>query len=127
MATTLGLCGRALDLPITIAESNNGLVPPAVATHLLGQGGSFLILLQLFMAVTASAASEQIGISSIFSYDIYKRYLYPNATGKQIVFVARCAILGWAVISGCLSIILHELKVGILIFNRCQKPTGMPV
>jgi Na+/proline symporter len=113
MATTLGLCGRALDLPITIAESNNGLVPPAVATHMLGHGGPFLILLQLFMAVTASAASEQIGISSIVSYDVYKRYIAPGATGKQIVFVARCAILGWAIVSGCLSIILHELDIGL--------------
>ena len=88
MATTLGLSGRALDLPITIAESNNGLVPPAVATHLLGSGGSFLILLQLFMAVAASAASEQIGVSSIVSYDIFKRYISPDASGKQILIVS---------------------------------------
>ena len=47
MATTLGLGGRALDLPITMAESDLGLVPPAVATHLLGQGGAFLVLLQV--------------------------------------------------------------------------------
>lgn len=43
MATTLGLAGRALDLPITINESNQGLVPPAVAVHLLGPGCAFLI------------------------------------------------------------------------------------
>jgi len=113
MATTLGLCGRAFDLPITAEESGNGLVPPAVATHLLGEGGSFLVLLQLFMAVTASAASEQIAISSIFSYDIYKRYINPAAKGQQIVFVARASILFWACISGVLSIILHELKIGL--------------
>ena len=113
MATTLGLCGRALDLPITSTESGNGLVPPAVATHLLGQGGSFLVLLQLFMAVTASAASEQIAISSIFSYDIYKRYINPLATGTQIVVVARCGIVFWACISGVLSIILYELNIGL--------------
>jgi Na+/proline symporter len=35
LATTLGLAGRALDLPITIAESNAGLTPPAVAVHLM--------------------------------------------------------------------------------------------
>ena len=113
MATTLGLCGRALDLPITAEESGFGLVPPAVATHLLGQGGSFLVLLQLFMAVTASAASEQIAISSIISYDIYKRYINPDATGKQIVVIARAGILFWACISGVLSIILHELNIGL--------------
>jgi len=101
MATTLGLCGRALDLPITSTESGNGLVPPAVATHLLGQGGSFLVLLQLFMAVTASAASEQIAISSIFSYDIYKRYINPLATGKQIVVVGGAASSSGRASRGC--------------------------
>jgi len=63
--------------------------------------------------VTASAASEQIAISSIFSYDIYKRYINPSAKGQQIVFVARASILFWACISGVLSIILHELKIGL--------------
>ena len=59
LATTLGLSGRAFDLPITTNESDSGLVPPAVATHLLGAGGAFLIVLQLFMAVTASGSAEQ--------------------------------------------------------------------
>ncbi len=37
MATALGLGARALDLPVTFAESSQGLVPPAVAVHLMGQ------------------------------------------------------------------------------------------
>lgn len=35
----MGLGARAMNLPITISESNAGLVPPAVATMLLGAGG----------------------------------------------------------------------------------------
>ena len=37
-----------------------GLVPPAVAVHLMGGGGAFLIALMLFMAVTASGSAEQV-------------------------------------------------------------------
>jgi urea-proton symporter len=47
MATSLGLAGRALDLPINMAEAEEGLVPPAVATHLMGKGGAFLITFQV--------------------------------------------------------------------------------
>ena len=84
MATTMGLSARALDLPITLSEANQGLVPPAVATHLLGTAGSSVILVQLFMAVTASAASEQMAVATVFSFDIYKRYLSPRASGRQV-------------------------------------------
>ena len=35
----------ALDLPLTAAEAGAGLVPPAAATYLLGDGGSILIIL----------------------------------------------------------------------------------
>ena len=39
MATAMGLAGRALDLPLTADEANSGLVPPAVAVHIMGAGG----------------------------------------------------------------------------------------
>jgi urea-proton symporter len=70
MAITLGpAC--AMDLPITRAEAGLGLVPPAVAVHILGEGGAFLVLFQLFMAVTATACAGQISASSVFAYDVY--------------------------------------------------------
>jgi urea-proton symporter len=113
MATTLGLAARAMDLPITKTEAGLGLVPPAVAVHVLGEGGAFLILFQLFMAVTDTACAEQIASSAIFSYDVFKRYLYPKATGKQILFVSRLGVFAWSVLSGVLAVILFELKIGL--------------
>ena len=58
------------------------------------------LYVQVFMAVTASAASEQIAISTIVSYDIYRRYVNPRASGRQILLVGRYSILFWACISG---------------------------
>jgi Na+/proline symporter len=72
MATSMGLGARAMNLPISIDESNAGLVPPAVAVTLLGAGGGFLLVLQLWMAVTASGSAEQIAVSSLISYDVYR-------------------------------------------------------
>eukprot|EP00960_Hanusia_phi_P044496 756670-Hanusia_phi.AAC.12 len=113
MATSLGLAAHALDLPITPSESAQGLVPPAVATHLLGEGGAFLIAFQLFLAVTSTANSEQLAVSSLISYDIYKRYINPNATGKQIIFVSRAGIVFWAIVSGVVAAILKQFNISL--------------
>lgn len=49
LATALGLGALALDLPINESEAGRGLVPPATAVALMGQGGSILLLTMLFM------------------------------------------------------------------------------
>jgi Na+/proline symporter len=106
MATSMGLGARAMNLPISIEESNAGLVPPAVATMLLGPGGGFLLVFQLWMAVTASGSAEQIAVSSLIAYDVYRSYINKKATGKQIIFVSRCIVLVYGVLSGVLAIVL---------------------
>jgi hypothetical protein len=113
MATTFGLAGRALDLPITLSEAGHGLVPPAVGVHLMGKGGAFLIALQLFMAVTSTANSEQLAVSSLIAYDVYKRYMNPSASGKQVIFVSRLTIAFWALFSGIIACILKALGIGL--------------
>ena len=49
LATCLGLAALALDLPITVLEANEGLVPPATAFYLLGKGGGILMTVMLLM------------------------------------------------------------------------------
>ena len=113
MATALGLAGRAFDLPITLAEANSGLVPPAVATHMMGPGGAWLVAFQLFLAITSTANSEQLAVASLLAYDVYKRYINPNATGAQMILVSRIGVCIWGVISGVIAIILFELGIGL--------------
>ncbi|KAF5830783.1 hypothetical protein DUNSADRAFT_14066, partial [Dunaliella salina] len=113
MATSLGLAGRALDLPITIQESNEGLVPPAVATHLMGKGGAFLLMLQLFLAVTSTGNSEQMAVASLFSYDVYRQYFNPQATNEKLLLVSRIMVGVYAVISGVIAIILLEIGLNL--------------
>ena len=113
MATALGLAGRALDLPITAGESGSGLVPPAVATHLMGQGGAFLVAFQLFLAITSTANSEQLAVASLFSYDVYKRYMNEQATGAQMIYVSRVMVVVWGIMSGIIATILNNLGVGL--------------
>jgi Na+/proline symporter len=113
MATALGLGARALDLPLTAAEAGAGLVPPAVAVHLMGAGGGFLLVFQLFMAVTAAGSAEQIAVSSLVAYDVYRDYFNKKATGKQLVFVSRVMVVVYGVISGLLAVVLLKADLSL--------------
>ncbi|CAK0737642.1 hypothetical protein CVIRNUC_000946 [Coccomyxa viridis] len=111
LATTLGLTGLALDLPLAAKEVASGLVPPAVAYHLFGKGGVILITIMVFMAVTSSGSAEFMAVSSLFSYDIYKTYIRPKAAGREMLIVSRLSVLTFALFAGVWSIIL--IKIGI--------------
>ena len=63
------------------ASLGAGLVPPAAALFLLGRGGAILMVIMLFMAVTSSGSAELVAVSSLFTYDVYRTYINPNATG----------------------------------------------
>jgi len=113
LATSLGLASTALQLPIVAGEAGSGLVPPAVATELLGTAGSGLILVMLFMAIVSTGSAESIAVSSLVAYDIYREYINPEATGKQILFVSRIVIVVFGLLMGILSIVLNEMGLNL--------------
>ncbi|KAL5577407.1 hypothetical protein UlMin_019106 [Ulmus minor] len=113
LATSLGLGALALDLPITESEASHGLVPPATAIALMGKGGSVLLLTMLFMAVTSAGSSELIAVSSLCTYDIYRTYINPDASGKQILKVSRCVIFAFGCLMGLLAVILNKAGVSL--------------
>jgi len=113
LATSLGLASTALMLPITADEAGSGLVPPAVATFLLGDAGSVLILVMLFMAIVSTGSAESIAVSSLVSYDIYREYMNPDATGEDILRVSRIVIVLFGLFMGCFSLILYELELNL--------------
>lgn len=113
LATSLGLGALALDLPLTKNEASHGLVPPATAIALMGKGGSVLLLTMLFMAVTSAGSSELIAVSSLCTYDIYRTYVNPNASGKQILKVSRVVILAFGCVMGVLAIALNKAGISL--------------
>lgn len=113
LATSLGLGALALDLPLSSKEAGAGLVPPATASHLMGEGGAFLILLMLFMAVTSTGSAELIAVSSLFSYDVFKTYFKPNATGKEIILCSRITCVVWGLVMGVFAIILQRIGLDL--------------
>ncbi|KAM7490937.1 hypothetical protein LguiA_033858 [Lonicera macranthoides] len=113
LATSLGLGALALDLPLTASEASRGLVPAATAIALMGKGGSILLLTMLFMAVTSAGSSELIAVSSLCTYDIYRTYINPEATGKQILKVSRAVVLAFGCFMGLLAVILNKASVSL--------------
>ncbi|KAG8634047.1 hypothetical protein MANES_17G007000v8 [Manihot esculenta] len=113
LATSLGLGALALDLPISESEASHGLVPPATAIALMGKGGSILLLTMLFMAVTSAGSSELIAVSSLCTYDIYRTYINPNASGNKILKVSRAVVLGFGCFMGLLAVILNKAGVSL--------------
>merc|ERR1719386_403439 len=90
MATTNGLAGRAITthpdlgpLYLDAGASGSGLTPARVLAHILGAGGAFILLLQLFMAITSTGSAEIIAVSSILTYDVYYEYINPELKQRR--------------------------------------------
>ncbi|KAI8894657.1 urea transporter [Globomyces pollinis-pini] len=122
LATTLGLASVALETNemfpsfpnrMTDSEVNSGLTAPFAAVALLGQSGATIILILIFMAVTSAASAELTAVSSIITFDVYRSYFKPNATGKDIVFMSHVTIGVFGVVMGVLAVILNAIGISL--------------
>lgn len=113
LASSLGLAATALQLPISKEEAGAGLVPPAVAVHLLGKGGGWAIAIMLFMAIISTGSAEAIAVSSLVSYDIYIPYFNPKATGEDVIRLSRMVIPAYCIFAGVLASFLNLIGIGL--------------
>jgi len=113
LATSLGLCGVALQLPITKGEAGSGLVPPAVAVHLFGKFGAVMISTMLFMAITSTGSAEGIAVSSLIVYDIYKPYINPQCNGNQALWISKIVIVVFGLLMGALGVALNHMGLNL--------------
>ncbi|QKX57670.1 uncharacterized protein TRUGW13939_04788 [Talaromyces rugulosus] len=121
-ATTLGLAAVALTdsptfptypNPMTSSQVSAGLSAPFAAAALLGKGGAVALLLTLFMAVTSSASSELIAVSSILTFDIYKTYIKPSATPEQLIFVSHAMICIFGLVMAMFACIWNAIGIDL--------------
>jgi urea-proton symporter len=113
LATTMGLTAVALQVQLTPEQVQLGLTVPAAATALMGEVGAIMVLVMLFMAVTSAGSAELIAVSSLITYDVYRTYKNPNATGKQLLKVSRGAIVGFGLGMGGLAVILLAMGLSL--------------
>ncbi|KAH9921658.1 Na+/solute symporter [Fomitopsis serialis] len=137
-ASCLGLAARALQNnpkfptypnPLSAEQTSAGLAAPAAAAVVMGKGGAIAILLVVFMAVTSAISAELIGVSSLFSYDIYRTYFRPKATSAEIVRVSHYFICLWAVWAVVIKLNAATIDLGWLFYVQgvILSPAVIPI
>merc|ERR1719352_2126994 len=81
--------------------------------HLFGSSGSAMMAIMLFMAITSTGSAEGIAVSSLVAYDIYRTYINPQATGKQILCVSKVVIVVFGGSMGALSVVLNAIGLNL--------------
>ena len=113
LATTLGLAAVASGVILTEDQVGQGLVAPTAASVLMGDVGAILILTIIFTAVTAAGSSQLVSVSSLATYDVYRTYMRPSATGRQLIRVSRYAILLFGMGMGLLALALLHIGLSL--------------
>ncbi|KAJ6016077.1 hypothetical protein N7540_010668 [Penicillium herquei] len=102
LGTVIGLTARAIhNTPIfptypgdlTSTEISMGMVMPYTIKALIGDKGIIGFFFLLFMALTSTISSSMIAVSSILSYDLYKTYINPRVTDKNLVRVSHLTVV----------------------------------
>ncbi|KAI1662819.1 Na+/solute symporter [Daldinia decipiens] len=121
-ATTMGLSALALEntpafptYPNRMSEADvsAGLVLPYAAVALLGKGGAVGTLLIIFMAVTSATSSELIAVSSIFTYDLYRTYFKPDASGRRLIYMSHVIVVLYALFISTFSVGLYYAGISM--------------
>lgn len=113
LATALGLAAVAINAPLTPEQISMGLVAPTAASEILGDIGAILILTMLFTAVMSAGSAELVSVSSLITYDVYRTYVRPSATGRDLMRIARLSILSFGIGMGILALILLQIGVSL--------------
>ncbi|KAI9441380.1 urea transporter [Lactarius indigo] len=118
LATTLGLAAVALTgdpsmRTLTPSDVSAGLPAAAAATALLGKAGAAVLLVLLFLAVTSATSAELIAVSSILTYDVYKKYINPHATEAQVLKVSHAMVAFFALCMGLAGLIFYFIGISM--------------
>ncbi|KIK63988.1 hypothetical protein GYMLUDRAFT_161914 [Collybiopsis luxurians FD-317 M1] len=117
-ATTLGLSAVALrgdpDMrTLSAADVSAGLPAAAAASALMGSSGAAALLVLLFLAVTSATSAELIAVSSLLTYDVYKKYINPNATDNQLLQMGHYMVGFYGLVMALAGLIFYFIGVSM--------------
>ena len=94
--------------------------------HVLPQGVGIVgfVLAALLGAVVSSLAAMLNAASTIFSMDVYRKFLSPNATQKTVVRVGRISVVVFAAVAVMLAPQLGDPAISNSIFTIIQEGQG---
>jgi SSS family solute:Na+ symporter len=83
------------------------------------------VLAALLGAVVSSLAAMLNAASTIFSMDVYKKYISPNAAQRTVVFLGRVAVVVFTLVAILLAPQLGNPKISNSIFTIIQESQGL--
>ncbi|EAZ62922.1 urea transport protein [Scheffersomyces stipitis CBS 6054] len=98
---------------MTQYEIDSGFVLPYVLKQVLGNGGVGALLLVIYLAVTSTVSAQMISVSSILSFDIYKKYINPSAQNKQMIRISHISVVFFGLFCAAFSVMLHYVGVNM--------------
>lgn len=105
MGTALGVTGLALGLKVGETYVNGGTsitfgeafaIAPTTAFYVLGMTGLFAFGVAIVSAILSTGSAELNAITTVFSNDIYRRYINPKASDSKILKVSKISSLIFA-------------------------------
>ncbi len=102
----IALAGILVDNPL--AEPDKAF--PYIVTEYLPAGVRGLILCALFASLMSTVDSVFNSLATLFSIDIYKEYINPEATDRQVVEAARKTIVVTLITGVCMGFYLLYVK-----------------
>lgn len=122
LGSSAGLACRALLLnpsfvtyprDLTDDEINSGMPVIYGMYMIFGTSGAAAGLLMLFMSVTSASSAELIAFSSVATYDMYRIYVKPNASGKELVRISHLAVFCFSMLMAVLSVVFNYIGVTV--------------
>ncbi|CAK7903181.1 urea active transporter [[Candida] anglica] len=98
---------------MTDYEVNSGFGLPYVLKALLGDKALGSLLLILYLAVTSTVSAQMISVSSIISFDIYKKYIKPEAKNHHLIRVSHIGVVVFGLFAAGFSVMLHFVGVDL--------------
>jgi SSS family solute:Na+ symporter len=89
-----------------------------------GTGLVGFVLAALLGAVVSSLAAMLNAASTIFSMDVFKKFVNPEATQGRVVFIGRVAVVAFAIVAVLLAPQLGNPKISNSIFTIIQAGQG---
>jgi Na+/proline symporter len=100
------------------------LAYPAMLTFL--RPGILGLVVASLLAAFMSTYSTSLNLNSFYLVnDVYKRFINPNATDKQLVFAGRLIMLLLMVLASCFALFLQSAKKGFDIILQAGAGTGL--
>lgn len=110
-AVGLALGTGGLALGMLSPGTSPDFVAPTTAQSVLGMTGMVAFLFGLIAAMLSTGSGELTAASTIFSNDLYRRYIKPSATDRQILIAARSFGILFAI--GVLVASITVFKMGL--------------